>query len=95
MLLDTYLDENRYWLSRNHFCTQIGISRPFLNSVVYGISSPSLVVAYRIVEYTRGEVSYRDLLQPFLDKHANEYLIDGRVLTGVIKNSHTPKKKKL
>lgn len=84
MLLFDYLESaSKLGITRKHIAYRIGISVPNLIKISYGTSCPSLIIAYRIVEYTRGEVSYHDLLSPYIAKHTFEASHDGIIRTGV------------
>jgi transcriptional regulator with XRE-family HTH domain len=95
MLLFDYLENmGRIGITRKHIAYRIGITAPNLIKISYGHSIPSLLVAFRIVEYTRGEVGYNDLLEPYLRKYEHEYnTLDGIVRTGINPKDSTKKRK--
>jgi len=88
MILTDYMIKNKRWLSYTLLAHRIGISRQSLYDIAYGKRSPTLVMAHRIITYCKPDVTYDDLLQPFLQK-GREYLADGRILTGI--NSRGPR----
>ena len=65
-----------------HLAKKIGVNSKTIYFIVYGIQCPSLIIAARIVDYCRGDVSYDDILEPFLLK-GKEFLDTGEVLTGI------------
>lgn len=82
MILKDWLEENKRWCSMQFLANRVGINRNTMSEIVYGRRCPSLIIARRIRDYTKGEVSYDDILEPFLQK-GEEYTHDGRVLTGL------------
>lgn len=70
MDLDEYLWRNK--ITRKDFAKKIGMTPHSLSSIVAGKVSAKLYTAINIVEATKGEVSYKDLLR----KEDIENLID-------------------
>ena len=60
MKLSEYLKETG--LTQENFADLVGVTRPFITNILNGKKSPSIQLAGRIEEVTKGKVSLRDLL---------------------------------
>ena len=56
--------------------------------VIKGYSMPSLIIGIRIVQYTNGEVSYDDIIQPFIDHVRAKNLIPDMYTDEMVKSDH-------
>ncbi len=65
MDLKEYLDVHR--ITYKEFSERLGINRQSLQNVVYGNKKPSLDLAIKIEELTKGQITPRELLKNFND----------------------------
>lgn len=60
MELRDYLSERE--ISQSNFAKKLGVTRARICQIVHKTTNPSIVLAYRIKEETRGEVSIEELI---------------------------------
>jgi DNA-binding XRE family transcriptional regulator len=62
MNLEEYL--KKHSLTRKEFGKMIGVSQPYVTSIIGGKRNPSLALMRRIMKTTNGEVTIEDLFNP-------------------------------
>ena len=61
MKLSEYLKKNK--ISQEKFAELVGVTRPFITNIANGKKNPSIQLAGRIEEVTKGKVTLKDLLE--------------------------------
>ena len=56
--------------------------------IIKGYSMPSLIVAMRIVQYSNKEITYDDILKPYIDHIRAKNLIPDMYSDDLIKTEH-------